>query len=79
MGRETDTVEPVLAGWLGCLYGKESVALFIELYKINVAVSCVGPDYLLLRPLYTCTMAYSKEVVKLRYPLGPDLIMGRYQ
>ena len=32
---------------------KESVAIFIELYKNNVAVSCVGPDYLLLWALYT--------------------------
>ena len=33
--------------------GKESVALFIELYKNNVAVSCVGSDFLLYWVLYT--------------------------
>ncbi len=48
---------------------KECVAVLIELYKNYVSVLCVGSHFL---------PEYSKDVVRLGYPLGLDLTMGRY-
>ncbi len=55
---------------------KECVAVFIELYKNNVfhVLDLIS----FLTGQFTYTMAYSKDVVRLGYPLGLDLIMGRY-
>ena len=55
---------------------KECVAVLIELYKNSVSVSCVGSHFSSDWALYT--MTYSKDVARLEYPLGLDLIMGRY-
>ena len=55
-------------------------------YKKNGAVSCVGSDFISDWALYLAqnlqtawTMECRKIVVIPRYPLGPDLVMGKYQ
>ena len=57
---------------------KECVAVLIGIYKKKGAVSHVGISFYLIWSLYL-VMACGKVVVTLGYPVGLDLIVGRYQ